>query len=212
MEATKAMAFAKGDTQYLTGKLCVNGHSSARRVCDGKCCQCVKAKDALRAEYFSQWRRDNLAKCADYTAAYRERNPGIGATYMANRRATHREEMQTQERVRYAADPAKFAAKGAAYRQAKPEVFATHARNRRSLLKAAEGWHTPQEIEGVMVYQEYQCNNCFVDITNDYHADHIMPLVLGGSNWITNIQLLCPTCNLRKGDLHPDEFANREAA
>jgi 5-methylcytosine-specific restriction endonuclease McrA len=34
-----------------------------------------------------------------------------------------------------------------------------------------------------------------------------MPLFLGGSNWISNIQLLCPTCNLKKYKKHPVDWA-----
>lgn len=35
------------------------------------------------------------------------------------------------------------------------------------------------------------------------HIDHVMPLRLGGSNYIENIQLLCRPCNLSKGSKHP---------
>ncbi len=37
-----------------------------------------------------------------------------------------------------------------------------------------------------------------VDIHSQKHFDHIIPLDLGGANGITNIQLLCETCNLKK--------------
>jgi 5-methylcytosine-specific restriction endonuclease McrA len=39
-----------------------------------------------------------------------------------------------------------------------------------------------------------------------YHADHIVPLMLGGKHEDFNIQLTCPTCNLRKNAKHPDVF------
>ena len=32
----------------------------------------------------------------------------------------------------------------------------------------------------------------------DYHMDHIVPLDLYGNNDPTNLQLLCPACNLTK--------------
>lgn len=37
-----------------------------------------------------------------------------------------------------------------------------------------------------------------VDIHSQKHFDHIVPLDLGGANDITNIQLLCEACNLKK--------------
>lgn len=49
------------------------------------------------------------------------------------------------------------------------------------------------------------CTNCNTDLTglitisNEDHFDHIVPLAEGGINDITNIQLLCATCNLQKG-------------
>jgi 5-methylcytosine-specific restriction endonuclease McrA len=36
-----------------------------------------------------------------------------------------------------------------------------------------------------------------------------MPLARGGSNWISNIALACPTCNKRKGAKHPIDWAQQ---
>lgn len=36
------------------------------------------------------------------------------------------------------------------------------------------------------------------------------PLARGGSNWISNIQLLCPRCNTSKKALDPIVWAQRE--
>lgn len=42
------------------------------------------------------------------------------------------------------------------------------------------------------------CNGCFKQL-EQYHIDHIVPLVRGGANTDDNVQLLCATCNLSKG-------------
>lgn len=52
--------------------------------------------------------------------------------------------------------------------------------------------------------QLWRCVYCSADITGKYHMDHVMPLALGGKHEPANIQLLCPTCNVRKSSRHPD--------
>lgn len=55
--------------------------------------------------------------------------------------------------------------------------------------------------------QNNKCVYCNLHLAiTGYHIDHIMPLVLGGSNWINNIQLLCPQCNLKKHAKNPDIY------
>lgn len=40
-----------------------------------------------------------------------------------------------------------------------------------------------------------ECNS-----TNKLHFDHIVPVAKGGANTVENIQILCASCNLKKGD------------
>ena len=47
--------------------------------------------------------------------------------------------------------------------------------------------------------QNYECIYCNIDISDSRHIEHIVPMSKGGSNFITNIALSCPTCNLSKG-------------
>jgi len=46
-------------------------------------------------------------------------------------------------------------------------------------------------------------------ITGNIQRDHIMPIALGGSSDIINIQLLCQPCNSKNGANNPIEYANK---
>lgn len=51
--------------------------------------------------------------------------------------------------------------------------------------------------------QKWRCAICRVSVREHYHVDHIMPLKLGGEHIPRNIQLLCPSCNVRKNAKDP---------
>lgn len=55
--------------------------------------------------------------------------------------------------------------------------------------------------------QQGKCNDCDVR-AEMFHIDHILPRSRGGSDEEENLQLLCPACNLRKGDSvdSPDDY------
>ncbi len=205
---TRKEAVSSGAKRYFTGKPCCRAHISERIVSSRKCLECPDPPH--RPGYHVDWSAQNPGRVASYAAKWRSKNPGHAASYMAAKRETDSEAMLAAERARYAANPEKFAVKGVAYRKANPELIAVYARNRRAIKKQAEGSHTKDEILTMFFKQNGKCANCGTSIRNGYHADHIKPLALGGSNWISNIQLLCAPCNLRKNALDPIEFARRE--
>jgi len=51
--------------------------------------------------------------------------------------------------------------------------------------------------------QRWKCAVCAVGIKDNYHLDHITPLARGGKHEPRNLQLLCPTCNVRKSAKDP---------
>ena len=60
------------------------------------------------------------------------------------------------------------------------------------------------EIKGK--FQRGRCACCGVKLNGAHHIDHIIPIALGGTNTDDNIQLLCPSCNLRKSAKHPVDY------
>mgnify|MGYP001944776561 CR=1 FL=1 len=45
------------------------------------------------------------------------------------------------------------------------------------------------------------CMKCGKRVVKDeFHVDHIIPISVGGDEWdLSNLELSCPTCNLKKG-------------
>ena len=44
-----------------------------------------------------------------------------------------------------------------------------------------------------------KCEQCGCDLDASFHADHVQPWSKGGRTLLSNMQALCPSCNLRKG-------------
>lgn len=72
-----------------------------------------------------------------------------------------------------------------------------HCRRRRVVKNKAKGSHTKQEWENLKDKFNNTCPACGksgIELTRD----HIVPLSMKGSDYITNIQPLCRSCNSRK--------------
>lgn len=71
---------------------------------------------------------------------------------------------------------------------------------RAARMKAARalGTHTREQWERLRHFCNYTCVRCGLE---GYHLDrdHILPVCLGGSDSIENIQPLCSWCNASKG-------------
>lgn len=91
-----------------------------------------------------------------------------------------------------------------------PEKQAAYRQNRRARKFAAGGSFTANDVKELYVKQNATCNGCQCDLAvSGYHIDHIMPLILMGSNSKENIQLLCPKCNLSKGGMTPSSWRDK---
>lgn len=80
---------------------------------------------------------------------------------------------------------------------------------RRGISVNAEGSFTETEVRALYEKQNGKCVYCPTMLGDTFDRDHITPLVRGGSNYIANIQLLCPSCNRKKHDKLHEEFANQ---
>lgn len=81
--------------------------------------------------------------------------------------------------------------------------------NRVARKAKASGKYTVKDVRKMYDAQNGECVACKTSLLQGYHVDHIVPLSKGGDNWPTNLQLLCPPCNMRKSDMSMEEFMRR---
>lgn len=168
-----------------------------------------------KIEYQARYRQDQADKVRECNTAYRRKKPEKNREWqtryrsknveaIAERTAHYREVKGTELRMkaaqRYAADPLKYRAEVYKWRAKHPGYGAFIAQRRRARKLAADGGFTANDINHLRIIQGDMCVVCdapFGEVA--ISIDHITPLSRGGSNWPTNIQLLCLRCNKCKG-------------
>jgi 5-methylcytosine-specific restriction endonuclease McrA len=85
------------------------------------------------------------------------------------------------------------------------------SRNYKARKRSAEGTHTPADIAAQLKRQKGRCyyaacGHC--KLNGKYHVDHVVPLTrTRPSNAPDNLVIACPSCNLKKGNKLPHEWA-----
>lgn len=97
------------------------------------------------------------------------------------------------------------------YRQTERGIIAKRARahNRRARKRGVVGTHTVEELHQQLKRQKGKCYYCHVKLgkgRDSWNGDHIIPLSKGGTNYISNIVISCPSCNFKKGTKLPHEW------
>ncbi|WP_338928357.1 HNH endonuclease signature motif containing protein [Roseomonas mucosa] len=187
--ALRDAAREKGEKHYFTGRPCKRGHVCNRTVAHGICVEC----NAERARIFC---RTSPEKKAEADRAYRLRNA---------------EKVRIRQERWHLLNPGANAERARRWAKENQDKVLQYSRIKRARRRGAEGTHTAADIANLFAAQHGFCNNCACSIQGGYHVDHIMPLKLGGRNDVSNLQLLCAPCNMRKHAKHPDIWAAQEA-
>lgn len=93
----------------------------------------------------------------------------------------------------------------AGVREAKMESYKDYWRDQRKHAETSRASRTRRIDQNtkhaVFLRDNGRCQECYTQ--NNLEYDHIVPFSFGGTNTEDNIQLLCRTCNRRKGDKVP---------
>lgn len=71
--------------------------------------------------------------------------------------------------------------------------------NRTTEKKNRDRWQSIKKKYAPIVFKRdaYNCNHC--GATENLTIDHIIPIIKGGTNDLSNLQTLCSSCNSKKG-------------
>jgi len=163
-----------------------------------------KAKDSAR--YEAKYAADPEAVRAKNRLSYKAHRDG---RLTANRQwnEAHVEDVKRSRKSHYERNKEQFRRKAKEWLKSHPDERRAYVRNRRAKAKGNGGTHTGEDIKALFATQHGKCAACGHSIARAYHVDHVMPISLGGSNGPENLQLLCPPCNLKKHNMHPDQWA-----
>lgn len=90
------------------------------------------------------------------------------------------------------------------WRRANPELAREKVSRRRGKVRV--NLLPRGTIARIGTAQRWRCTVCGVNVRRKYHVDHVVPLARGGEHVPSNLQLLCPPCNLAKNAKDPIAF------
>lgn len=103
------------------------------------------------------------------------------------------------------------AAKVVEWRERNPEGKRLLNRNRLARQKGAYGTHSQSDIDWLLTQQRGKCALCLRSLGKVvFHVDHRIPIVAGGRNDRSNIQITHKRCNLTKNATDPIIHAQRK--
>lgn len=170
---------------HFVGKPCVKCGSEVRYVCNGKCVLCL-------ATYYE----NNRIFILNRQRQYDEENKNYILEYKKEQYKENAQQKVEYNKQQYINKRQSRIAYSKQYAKNNPEKRKANKHRRRALKQNAEGSFTDQEWIELCNQYGNKCLSCGEQ--KPLEADHIVPLSKGGTNFITNIQPLCKSCNCSK--------------
>jgi len=207
----RAAAKVAGLTHYMPDRPCMHGHKSLRRVSNGACLECdLRREDERKVNDPARHKRRywaNPEAGRSKVEAWRQANPEKRRAYDAARHHADLEGNRARSRAYRENNPGYASGNAKRWRAENPDQWRTCWQNNKAKRRGAEGSYTPNDIDAIFKAQKGKCAYCRISIKGHRHVDHIVAVTKGGSNRRSNIQLLCPACNISKHNKDPMEFA-----
>jgi 5-methylcytosine-specific restriction endonuclease McrA len=162
--------------------------------------RCSKCKEVKKLEEFhrNKTRKDGLADSCKVCARARAL-----AHHYANP-----ERHSLAHLAWRTANPRKWLDNASKWERLNPDKVLAMRHNKRAEKAGAEGRFTADELRALRTAQNGHCAYC--DRTGFVlHVDHIVPLKLNGTGYISNICFACTRCNSSKGQRTPEQWTNR---
>lgn len=182
-----------------------------------------KRREYLKA-YLVRWEAANhermLAYRREWRRKWREANPEKNKEIKLRSWYKHHEKNKQKMRdahQRAMQDPvkrAKLRADQKAWALANPEKYRTsiknwhknniqhvrlYAKKHSALRRHRVGTFTHDQWYARVAFYGWRCAYCLIELTEKtLTIDHIIPIIVGGTNWASNLCPACRSCNVRK--------------
>lgn len=196
---TRKQAIQRGLKLYFSGLPCPQGHVAERRLPGSTCVVCFK-------QFSKEWYAKNRdRKLENSKRVYLNNRENVLARTGRYQKENKKRRNEYSRKWR-AENPDKVYEGSTKFRKSHLERYANYCRNRRAKEKMAEGAHGLDDVFARLKWQKGRCAACKKKLGKKYDVDHYHPISKGGSNYPSNIQILCISCNRKKCNKDPIDF------
>lgn len=143
-------------------------------------------REKIRAKV-KKYQEENVEKIKLMKKIYRSKTMGLFSDYMKTCRKEHSGYFQIYNK---------------SYQKKNRQTFEGKLEHRIDSLRRRTGFDAriARKIvnDNLFKYGVVCCEKCKSIATNNYHIDHIIPIIKGGDNSYNNLQVLCKSCNYAK--------------
>ena len=168
--------------------------------------QCVECR-TQQARYMCEWRKHNREKVLTRSKDYHFRNRDKNLLRMKKWRENNPVKKFEMDRAYKAAHREQMRANSKRWIQEHPDEYRAIQRRCQTIRRARKllltKHFTQQEWLDLLEKYGHRCLCCNA-ADKTLEVDHVVPLKIGGTNTIDNIQPLCRSCNARKHAKHID--------